>query len=355
MQNPIVLEDMAVIADAPLPFEKLAGKTILVTGAAGFLPAYLVRALLHLNSERQLELRVIGLVRNEATARERFASELGHSDFTLVVSNLDAPLKIDGRVDYVVHAASQASPKYFGEDPVGTLLPNVFGTRHLLELASSKASAGFLFFSSGEVYGEVSPEQIPTPETAYGRVDPTEVRSCYAESKRMGEALCVAWTRQYGLHTSIVRPFHTYGPGMKLDDGRVFSDFVRNVLLEEDIVMKSDGKAIRSYCYLADATIGFLTVLLKGLAGEAYNVGNPNAAVSVMELAQTLANLYPAKGIGVVKQARGPDDGPYLQSPISKNCPDIAKIGALEWAPRVDLETGFRRTIESFAVDQLQG
>src|SRR5262249_53731189 len=159
----------------------------------------------------------------------------------LIVQDVCQPVTIDGPVDYIVHAASQASPKYFGRDPVGTLSANVLGTRHLLELARQKQSRGFLYFSSAEVYGQLDPARIPAPESACGPVDPLDVRSCYAESKRMGETMCVCWAYQYGVPARIVRPFHTYGPGMALDDGRVFSDFVAAIVQERDIVLTSNG------------------------------------------------------------------------------------------------------------------
>ena len=147
---------------------------------------------------------------------------------------------------------------------------------------------------------------MPTRETEYGYLDPATVRACYGESKRMGETLCVAYHAQYGVPAKIVRPFHTYGPGMDLSDGRVFADFVADLVARRDLVMKSDGRAQRAFCYLADATVGFFTVLLRGEAGAAYNVGNPDAEVSILELARTLANLFPERGVRVVEAGRRP-------------------------------------------------
>jgi nucleoside-diphosphate-sugar epimerase len=256
-------------------------------------------------------------------------------------------LSVEGPVDYIIHAASQASPKYYGQDPVGTLSANVFGTHHLLRLAREKRSRGFLFFSSAEVYGEVNPRQIPCPESVYGSVDPMQVRSCYAESKRLGETLCVAWAHQHGVPARIVRPFHTYGPGMALDDGRVFSDFVADVAAGRDIIMRSDGTAVRAYCYLADAVAGYFTVLLKGQNGQAYNVGNNRAEASVLELAKRLVALYPEKNLKVIQVAEPPRPG-YLASKVSRVSPDTTKIEALGWRPVHSLESGFRRTIHSF-------
>ena len=348
MRHPIVTEDLEAITAAALPWDELAGCTVLVTGAAGFLPAYMVETLLFLNEKRPAQkTRVLALVRHEGRARARFAAHEGRSDLKLIVGDVSGPVEISEPVHYIVHAASQASPKYYKSDPVGTLSANVAGTQRLLEMARERDARGFLFFSSGEVYGRISDAQVPTREDDYGPVDPMDVRSCYGESKRMGETMCVAWHAQYGVPARVARPFHTYGPGMSLDDGRVFADFVADIVAGRDIVMKSDGRATRAFCYLADATAGFFTVLLKGASGEAYNVGNDKAEVSILDLAHRLVALFPEKDLRVVQQPV-PTDG-YLQSKISRGCPEISRARALGWEPATTVEDGFKRTVLSFA------
>jgi UDP-glucuronate decarboxylase len=349
-RNRIVQEDLEEIVSQPLDWDAFAGRTVLVSGANGFLPTYMVETLLFLNERRRgFACKVVGLVRSREKAERRFRHHLDRDDLRLLLQDVAEPIaQIDGPVDYVVHAASQASPKYYGKDPVGTLGPNVFGTRNMLDLARTKRSRGLLFFSSGEVYGSVPPAQIPTKETQYGYVDPVAVRSCYAESKRMGENMCASWAAQHGVPAKIARPFHTYGPGMLLDDGRVFSDFVADIVHGRDIQMKSDGSAMRAYCYLADAVRGFFTVLLAGKAGEAYNVGNELAHVTVLELAEILVGLYPEKNLKVVRAPATQSPG-YLKSPLVDNCPDTSKLSALGWTPSHSIASGFRRTIESFS------
>lgn len=346
-RNRIVEEDLQRITAADIPWQRFAGKTVLISGASGFLPAYLVETLLYLNEKSQTDIKVLGLVRNEEKALTRFAAYRGRNDLEFFVQDVCEPVVTQKKIDYVIHAASQASPKYFGIDPVGTMTANLLGTHNLLGLAREKNSAGFLLFSSGEVYGEVNPERVPTKEFDYGSVDPTEVRSCYAESKRAAETLCVAWCHQYGVPTKIVRPFHTYGPGMSLDDGRVFADFVADIVNCSDIIMKSDGKARRAFCYLADATVGFFSVLLNGVEGQAYNVGNDEAEISILDLAELLASMFPQRGTRVIQQESAPIPT-YLKSNITRNCPDTSKIRALGWRPTTSIESGFKRTVESF-------
>ena len=244
--------------------------------------------------------------------------------------------------------ASQASPKYYGRDPVGTLSANALGTHRMLDLARRSGARGLLYFSTSEVYGQPDPAKAGAlTETDYGFLDPALVRSCYGEGKRVGETLCVCWHHQFGVPARIVRPFHTYGPGMALDDGRVFADFVADVLAKRDIVLKSAGTARRAFCYLADATAGFFTVLLKGEPGQAYNVGNPAGERGIRELAELIAELFPELGLSVRLEAA--DRGQtYLASAVSRNAPDIAKVRALGWEPTVGPDEGFRRTIRSF-------
>jgi nucleoside-diphosphate-sugar epimerase len=346
--NHIIRGDIVRIASTNLPWEMLRSKTILITGGSGFLAAYLVKALLTIGKLHQLNLKVICLARRLRSVESRLSSCLKDRDLTVILHDISQPLPNNfPRADFIIHAASQASPKYYGVDPVGTLLANSSGTAFLLEYAVRSQAERFLFFSSGEVYGVPLNTNQLISEQDYGYLDPMNVRSCYAESKRVGETMCVAWGQQHGLHTSVVRPFHTYGPGMALDDGRVFADFVADVVAKRDIVLKSDGLALRPFCYIADATIGFLTVLLKGGKAEAYNIANPEAEISIGDLAVLVANLFPERGVGV-RIEMSTSSNSYLKSPISRSCPSIEKIKSLGWTPTISLKDGFRQTIQSY-------
>lgn len=346
--NHIIRGDIVRIASTNLPWEMLRSKTILITGGSGFLAAYLVKALLTIGKMHQLNLKVICLARSLRSVESRLSSCLKDRDLTVILHDISQPLPNNfPRADFIIHAASQASPKYYGVDPVGTLLANSSGTAFLLEYAVRSQAERFLFFSSGEVYGVPLNTNQLISEQDYGYLDPMNVRSCYAESKRVGETMCVAWGQQHGLHASVVRPFHAYGPGMALDDGRVFADFVADVVAKRDIVLKSDGLALRPFCYIADATIGFLTVLLKGGKAEAYNIANPEAEISIGDLAVLVANLFPERGVGVRIEISTSSNS-YLKSPISRSCPSIEKIKSLGWTPTISLKDGFRQTIQSY-------
>jgi len=340
----IVSEDLERIVSTPLAWERLKGKTILVTGANGFLPAYMVESLLHLNSSRGIGCKVIGLVRNLAKTRARFRHYEGRSDLTFLQADVSLDWEWPERCDVIVHAASQASPVFYGKDPVGTMNANILGTARLLKLARACGAEEFLYFSSGEVYGQVPADKVPTCETDYGYIDICNPRSCYAESKRASETLGMSYAAQFNTPFKVVRPFHTYGPGMALDDGRVFADFVRDVVNSQDIVLKSEGTAIRAFCYLSDAVTGFFTVLLKGAQATAYNVGNPDGKISIRDLAELLVSLFPERKLSVRKEVGSYADG-YIPSPISINCPNIDRLRGLGWSPLYGVGDGFRRTV----------
>jgi len=350
-RNIIVEQDLKFIINSPLNWDALEGKIVLISGANGFLPAYMVETILFLNENKfTIPAKVIGLVRNKEKAKKRFIFYAERKDLELIEADVNEPFEYQSPINFIIHAASQASPKYYGIDPVGTLLPNTIGTNNLLRLALKNPIESFLFFSSGEVYGELDDSHIPTKEDDYGFLNPTIVRSCYGESKRMGETMCVSYHHQFNVPVKIVRPFHTYGPGMQLDDGRVFADFVGDIVNNRDIIIKSDGSAIRAFCYLADAIIGFFTVLLKGENGEAYNVGNPMGTSNIKELANTLINLFPGKKIKVIETYKSTDNN-YLKSTINRNCPNISKIKNLGWNPYYSVSEGFKRTIESYTIE----
>lgn len=345
-RHPIVAEDMRKIVSAGVPWERLFGKTVLISGANGFVPAYMLEALLYLNETASAGIHAIALVRNHEKAMRRLGHLAGRSDLTTVVQDVREPYRGPEKVDFLVHAASQASPKFFATDPVGTFEANVIGTRNMLEVARNAKSEGFLFFSSGEVYGERANLSLPATESSYGYLDPIDLRSCYAEGKRAGETLCACWHDQFGIPAKIVRISHTYGPGMELNDGRVFADFVADIVGGRNIVMKSDGSTRRPFCYLADATVAYFTVLLRGSSGEAYNVGS-DSECSILDLAEMLCSIFPERNLKVIRQERSQDDT-YVASAVAGGHFDISKIRSLGWEPITSLEEGFKRTVRSY-------
>jgi len=347
----VVTEDLDRILALDLPWERFAGRTVLVAGAAGYLAAYLVETLLrwndtHAQAQGRKPVRVAALVRREEAARERFAQHLDRADLDLLIQDVREPIRLDGPAHFVVHAAGPGTPRAFGRDPLGTFEANVLGARNLLELAARRGAEGFLLLSSGEVYGLGNDTVVPTHEDAFGYLDPAQVRACYGEGKRAAETLCACYAAVRAVPAAMARIWHTYGPGMPLGDGRVFSDLVADVLAGRDLVLHSDGRASRAFAYLADTTAGLFTVLLKGRPGTAYNVGNDRAELTVLALAELLAGLDPSLGLAVRRAPR--EDGDYLPSPIQRGCPDVTRLRALGWEPRIAPPEGFDRTIRSF-------
>jgi UDP-glucuronate decarboxylase len=343
----IVNEDAGKILHAPLPWENLAGTTVLVTGAAGMLGAYVVRSLVVLRRLRGVPVRVLALVRDRARAEMQFADLLAEPFLSVILGDVAVAPPAVERVDFVVHGASPASPKYYPIDPIGVLLPNTIGTLNLLRLAEAQPLRQFLFVSSPDVYGYRNfPASASIPEDGFGSLDPLELRACYAESKRMGEAICAAWQRQKGIRFRIARPAHSFGPGLKLDDGRVFADFVADVVRRRDIILKSDGRATRALCYLTDTIEGLFTILLKGADGEAYNIANNTEVMTIRQMAELVAGLVPEYGLSV----RHHLDPGYSESPVKEMIPiSVEKIAGLGWRPKVSLAEAFRRTILSFS------
>ncbi|MCF0124184.1 MAG: NAD-dependent epimerase/dehydratase family protein, partial [Clostridia bacterium] len=279
-------------------------------------------------------------------AKIKFNKFFNRDDFKLVVHDVAGFLRYDEHIDIIIHAASQASPKYYGIDPVGTLKANTVGTLNMLELARNNKCEKFLFISSGEVYG-VLDGSIPLIDEKYtGNVDITNVRSCYAESKRMGETMCVSYAHQYGLHVNMIRLAHTYGPGCALDDGRVFADFVKNVLNGENIIVNSDGSAKRCFMYVTDMIKGLFYVLLRAESKESYNVSSMEET-SIKELANILCSLCPEKQISA-SFAENKDDKTYMKSKSTSIVLSNAKLCQLGWKQKVSVEDGFKRMIGSY-------
>jgi nucleoside-diphosphate-sugar epimerase len=331
----------------------LAGSRLLVTGGAGFLGYYLVQAALAANDSGNSAPIAVTVWDNYQRGAPEWLRQLSaRDDLTVESHDVREPLPADTpSFDYIVHAAGIASPTYYRMHPLETMDANITGLRSLLDHAAARGSRGFLFFSSSEIYGDPVPDAIPTPETYRGNVSCTGPRACYDESKRYGETLCVTFARQYGVPVTMARPFNNYGPGMKVTDGRVIADFCRSVIRGEDIVMHSDGSPTRTFCYVADAVVGYYKVLVRGRPGEPYNVGVVGPEISVSELAHRIVaagrELLGYEGDVVQRPS---DEAAYLDDNPTRRCPSIDKARAeLGYEPQVDLDEGIRRTLTWYA------
>ena len=347
MKNRIIQEDIETIVSEPLDWSKLEGKSILITGASGFLASYLVKTLLYLNDVMfKKKATVLALVRNIDKAKSKFEQYATRNDLKFILQDISAPFDLNESIDYIIHAASQASSLHFGNDPVGTLKANTLGTAYLLDIAKKQEIENFLFLSSGEVYGIIDEKVVCADEAYTGNVNFLDVRSCYAESKRMGENMCVCWSYQYDIPINVVRVGYTYGPGISLSDDRVFADFVRKIINNKNIVLNSEGTAKRSFCYVSDMIVAVFLILLHGKNGEVYNAAS-NIQTSILDLAKMLIRLFPEKGLAV-EFAENKFKKNYLRSQREKTLVCTDKIKALGWDQKVNIEVGFKRMIDSY-------
>lgn len=324
-----------------IPYEMCEGKTFLITGANGFLASYMVDTLMYLKQKGFIkQCSVIALCRNREKAERVFAEWLDDRDFHLLIQPVEEKVTYEGKIDYIVHAASCSTTHLFESNPADIMTANLIGCYHLLELAREKEVNGFLFFSSGAVYGDTQVEEIREEETY--AIDYLEPKNCYTVGKRAGEALCRAYWKQYHVPARGVRISHTYGPGIDLNDGHIYSDFAKSIIEYKDLVIKGDGLASRPFCYVSDAIRAFFLILLRGGDGEMYNMANPEMNVTIKELADLLTQTtFPERELRVIVQALSVEKG------VQKVRINIEKLKRLGWYPEIDLEQGFRRLVKS--------
>jgi UDP-glucuronate decarboxylase len=336
-------------------FPALSGKRLLIIGGGGFLGYYLVQSVLRWNDRNPAAAPIsLTVFDNYIRGVPSWLTALqGNPNLTLRKHDVVHPMPQDaGHFDWIIHAASIASPTFYRKYPIETMDANVNGLRLLLDYcmeakAANRPVEGMLFYSTSEIYGDPTPENIPTPETYRGNVSCTGPRACYDESKRYGETLCVNFAAQHAVPVKMARPFNNYGPGLKITDRRVLPDFARNVFDGDDIVMLSDGSPTRTFCYIADAIVGYYKILVRGRPGEAYNIGVEGPEVSMKQVAEHVAGLsrelfgYSGK---VVTQESADKD--YLVDNPNRRCPIITKARTeLHYTPSIQLEDGLKRTM----------
>jgi nucleoside-diphosphate-sugar epimerase len=352
----IVATDLQTICDRlDVELSGIAGSRILLTGGAGFLGYYLVQSFLWWNRSQEPARRIKVTVLDNYIRGIPPWLQAQESDASLRLIQHDVTKPFPetvGEFDYVIHAASIASPTFYRQFPLATMDANVNGLRQLLDSARHLGDAGrplrgFLYFSTSEIYGDPPATEIPTRETYRGNVSCTGPRACYDESKRYGETLCVTFADQYGVPVRIARPFNNYGPGLRIADRRVVPDFARDVLAGRDIVLLSDGSPSRTFCYVADAVVGYIKVLVRGRSGEAYNIGVEAPEITVDELAERIVALGRTLFQYSGKVVRGSDpDKRYLVDNPQRRRPSIAKAREeLGYDPSISLDEGLRRTL----------
>jgi UDP-glucuronate decarboxylase len=345
----VLVEDIeSILQDLDDRLRILSGTTLLVTGASGFLCSYFLDTIAVLNDGGlRPPCRVIAVDNLKTGQRARHQHLQGRDDIHFLVRDVTQPLEIDQPVQWIIHGASIASPTFYRRYPVETIKANVTGTWRMLELAQRSSSRSILVISTSEVYGDPPPAWIPTPEEYRGNVSCAGPRACYDESKRLAETLCYVHYHEFGVPVKTVRPFNVYGPGQRLDDRRVIPDLVSAALHRKPLVLYSDGRATRAFCYITDAIRAMWHVLLSDANGEAFNVGNDQIEVTINQLVGYMREVAEPPELEI--EYRSSPDPHYLSDNPQRRCPDLTKLRShFPWEPKVSLRAGLLRTLRSY-------
>ena len=336
--------DIEIILNNPIDWECFRNKTVLVTGATGRLGMYFVEAISKANIDWNLNITILILARSRKKLEDVFDVSLQLPYIHTLEQDILKPVRWEGKIHYIFHTAGLASPQDFTNWPVDTLWGHVQGTRNILELAREKKCEKVLYVSTVEIYGEwKSEEGIKEEDMGPMRCD--NARACYPEAKRLCETMFACYEAQYQVPYMGFRLCHTFGPGISLNDGRAFSEFIRKVIEEKDIVLQSDGSAVRTYTYVADAIGAMLLAFTKG-KDHYYNVANLANLISIRDLAELIAKLDDKGKVKVRYADQGKEKLQYL--PFKLGIMNVDRILELGWRPQVGLEEAFRYTLESF-------
>ena len=339
-KNKLYLEDIEKIIKN-VPIDELKNKSIFITGASGLICSSIVDTLIYINDRYNANITVYASGRSLEGLNNRFVGYVNRQDFHAVIYDVNDKLNYEEKVDYIIHGASNANPALYVSNPVETILTNIIGLNNLLSYSAEHKVKRVLNISSSEVYGNKENNDLYL-EDEYGFVDILNSRACYPSSKRTAETLAAAYNTEYGVDVVMVRPGHVYGPTMTKSDNRASSSFARDVVNDSDIIMKSKGEQIRSYCYVLDCVSAILNVLINGKSGDAYNISNPNSVCSIKDIAESFAEAGNKKVIITI-----PDDKEKKGFNLMLNSAlNADKLLALGWHGEFDVKTGTKHTIE---------
>ena len=330
-------EDIAEVSAEKLPWDYLSGKNILVTGASGMIGSCLVDTLM---ARPEIDFHIYASGRNQERLKKKFSRYEGSEYFHTLNYDVTEPLNCCIDFHVVFAGASVASPQLYSTDPVGVMKSNIMGVDNLLSYGVKHNLERFLYISSGEVYGEGDGSEFDEGYSGY--VNNMSVRSCYPSSKCAAETLCVSYSHQYGVDVRVARPCHVYGPSFTEKDIRVYAQFIRNVLNDENIVLKSSGEQFRSWCYVVDCVRAMLYILMNGKNGEAYNIADEGSNISIRELADMVASIGGKKVVFEI-----PDEIERKgYNVVMKSIFSTKKLKALGWSVSGKMVEKMKSTIE---------
>ena len=339
----VLEEDFDKITKRDISWDALRNSSFVITGATGLIGSLIVKYLLYANRTMNFGANIYAVVRNVEKADKIFAEEKTDA-LTYVVADLTKEkVNCEGDCDYIVHAAAVTASKVMVSDPVGTICTSIDGTEKMLQLAVEKKAKAFIYISSMEIYGQPTVGG-KTAEKDLGYVDIENVRSCYPEGKRMCECLCTAYAAQYGVNVISARLAQTFGAGILPTENRVFAQFARSVMRGENIVLHTTGESEGNYVYTADAIAAIMTLLVKGKAGEAYNIANEDSHITIRNMAELVAREIAGEKIQVVIDI--PEDSVSVgYAPPVKMWLDASKMRELGWKPEIGLVEAYKRMI----------
>lgn len=336
------LQDLLRVQAAVAHIDRLDHSRVFITGAGGLICSALVDVLMQRNETLDSQIQVYAAGRNRAALEARFAHWAGRKELHFVTYDAAESIACTEDFDYLIHGASPANPAAYNAQPVETMLANFLGTCNVLRYAARCGAKRVLYISSSEVYGRKEGSE-PYHEEEYGFLDILNPRACYPSSKRAAETLCAAYAQEYGVDAVMVRPGHVYGPTATASDNRASTQFPRDVLEGRDILMKSAGSQLRSYCYVLDCASGILAVLLNGQTGKAYNISNRNSVVTIRQMAQAFADV---SGRSLVFE--DPTDAEKRSFNLMDNSAlDASSLEALGWYGIFDMTTGAEATLDA--------